>query len=135
MTKVSETIEVHAPVAAVWAIMGDPESISQWHPGIVSSPLAEGTRHCTLDGGGEVDEFIVEHSDDEHFYVYTITASPFEMRDYQSRIALDAVEGGTRIVWDGEFEATDPGASEGMVQVFSGVYVAGLESVRDLAEQ
>jgi hypothetical protein len=134
MTKVSRAIEVRAAPEHVWAIMGDPASIAAWHPAIAASPLTDGIRHCALEGGGEVDELIVEHSEEGRYYVYTIPSSPFEMSGYLSRIEVEGTDSGARISWDGEFEADDLSAAQGLAEAFIGVYESGLESIRDLAE-
>jgi hypothetical protein len=134
ITKVSETIEIKASPDVVWAVIGDPEEISSWHPAIAASPITDGVRHCALEGGGAVEEPIIEHSDDGRYYVYTIAASPFDMTGYRSRLEVQALDGTARVVWSGEFEAGDPAQADGMAQAFSGIYKQGLESARQLAE-
>src|SRR5438552_3666674 len=134
MTKVVETIDIKATPDAVWAVMGAPESISVWHPGIATSPITDGVRYLALEGGGDVVEPVVEHSDKDHYYVYAISSGPFDMKDYRSRLEVQEATGGARVVWTGEFEANDPDQADGLAQVFSGVYKAGLEGIRQAAE-
>ena len=134
MTKVNEQIEIKASPAAVWAIMGAPESIAEWHPAIATSPLIDGARHLTIEGGGEAVEPIVEHSDKDRYYVYTVASGPFPMKDYLSRVEVHEAAGGCRVVWTGEFEANDPDQADGIAQAFSGIYRGGLEGIRERAE-
>jgi hypothetical protein len=134
VTKVAETIEVQVAPERVWSIIGAPESIAAWHPAISSSPMKDRIRHCTLASGEKVDEQIVEHSDDEQFYVYTILSSPFEMSGYRSRIQVQGTNDGARIIWDGEFEADSPETANALAEAFSGVYRAGLDSIQNLTE-
>lgn len=64
MTTVSRDIEVHAPVAVVWAALADLEAVSQWNPNVVAAscgPVTTGlgaTRTCQLDQSGHVDEIV-----------------------------------------------------------------------------
>lgn len=136
MATVIETFEIDATPEEVWAVMGDPAAISTWHPAIATSPVVDGKRLCTLEGGGDIQESIVEHSDEDHFYAYDITSSPFPMRSYPSRIAVKGSDGpGAQIVWSTAFEPNDPAATERMQQDFRGIYRSGLERIRHLAEQ
>jgi hypothetical protein len=115
--------------------MGAPDTIASWHPGIATSPVTDGVRHIGLEGGGDVEEPILEHSDDERFYVYAISKSPFDMTGYKSRISVEgAGEGISHVVWTGEFEATNPADADGIAGVFTEVYKAGLATIRDMTE-
>jgi Polyketide cyclase / dehydrase and lipid transport len=134
MTDVRESIEINASPDVVWSIIGDPGSLAAWHPAIAASPMSDKTRLCSLEGGGEVQEPILEHSDSERFYTYTISVGPFNMSDYFSRVAVEASPNGTQLVWTGSFEAGDPGETEMLKDVFSGVYRSGIESAKVLAE-
>jgi hypothetical protein len=134
MTAVKESIDVTKGSAAVWTVMGDPGGIAEWLPAILSSPYSDQVRRCDLGGGVEVDERILEHSDSEHFYVYTIIKGGFDVHDYVSRIEVVDVVGGSRVTWSSEFEAGDPDQADSIAEAFAGLYRMGLESIKDLAE-
>ena len=135
LPKISEVVEVNATADAVWAVMGAPSSISAWHPGIAASPVTDGVRHVQLEGGGEVLEPVLEHSDADRFYIYGIASGPFAISGYRSRLAVEDLGGRARVVWSGEFEADDPAQSDELAGIFGGVYRAGLEGIREHAEK
>ena len=132
MATVTVEQEYRSTPEAVWDVVGSPDKISAWHPAIATSPVNDGVRRCTLVGGGDLVEPIVEHSEDARFYVYDVTEGPFPMSSYRSRIAVEAADGGSRIVWQADFEPDDPASEQEMIETFAGIYRAGLESVRDL---
>jgi len=131
-TQLTEEVVVEANPDVVWALIGRPESIADWHPGIAASPVTDGVRYCSLEGGGEVDEPIESHSDAERTYTYSIARSPFEMSGYRSTLTVSPVDGGSRVVWTGEFEAPDEEAAAALATAFAGVYRAGLDRVTEL---
>jgi Polyketide cyclase / dehydrase and lipid transport len=134
MPKVYEAKEIAATPDAVWAAMGRPETICEWHPAIAMSSMSDAVRHCTLVGGGEIDEAIVEHSDNGRFYVYIVTAGPFDVPGYRSRMAVEDAGTGARVVWSGQFEASDPDHDASLSETLSRVYRQGLEGIRSLIE-
>ena len=134
MATVHESINIHATPDTVWALIGSPDAISDWHPAIATSPVSAGVRRCTLEGGGSLVEPIVEHSDGARFYVYEVAEGPFPMSFYHSRIAVEDAEGGSRVVWQADFEPDDPKYEPEMVETFAGIYRAGLDVVRSRCE-
>jgi len=131
MATVTEQHDYRSTPEALWTVVGSPDALSDWHPAIAASPVSDGVRRTTLVGGGELVELIVEHSDEDRFYVYDITEGPFPMRSYRSRIAVEAADGGSRIVWRADFEPDDPASEQQMMETFAGIYRAGLEAVQD----
>ena len=131
MAKVHASIAVNAAPDAVWAVVGSPDSLSEWHPAIAASPVSDGVRQTTIEGGGSLVEPIVEHSDDNRYYIYEITESPFPMSSYRSRIAVEDAAGSSRVLWETDFEPDDPATEAEMTATFTSIYEAGLEVVRD----
>lgn len=131
MATVTEQQDYRSTPEALWAVVGSPDAISDWHPAIETSTVDRGVRLCTLVGGGNLVEPIVDHSDEDRFYVYDIAEGPFPMSSYRSRIAVEAADGGSRIVWRGDFEPDDPASEQQMIKTFAGIYRAGLEAVQD----
>lgn len=131
MATVQTSIDINAAPDKVWALIGSPDSISDWHPAIATSPVSDGVRRCTLEGGGSLVEPIVEHSDENRFYVYDVTEGPFPISAYRSRIAVEDADGSTRVVWGADFEPDDPASEAEMVATFASIYQAGLDVVRD----
>jgi hypothetical protein len=130
VTRVHEHVDVNAMASSVWAMVGAPADICEWHPGIVSSQLKDGVRHCTLRDGEEIAEAIVEHSDNLRFYVYAVAGDRFGMVNYTSRIQVDDVAGVARVVWTGEFDACDPGQADALAETISATYREGLHALR-----
>lgn len=134
MPTVTESIEIAAAPETAWALVGNPAALSDWHPAVATSEVSERVRRCTLVGGGSLVEPIVEHSDQDRFYVYDIAEGPFPTRTYRSRIAVEDANGGSRLVWRTDFE-TDASASEPeLSETFAGIYRNGLEAARDRLE-
>lgn len=131
MPTVSESIVIAAEPQRTWALVGDPAALSDWHPAVATSPVSERVRRCTLVGGGSLVEPIVEHSDEDRFYVYDIAEGPFPTRTYRSRIAVEDADGGSRLVWQTDFEPDDPASEDELVETFAGIYRAGLEAARE----
>jgi len=131
MATVQTSININAAPDTVWALIGSPDSLSDWHPAIATSPVSDGVRRCTLEGGGSLVEPIVEHSDVERFYVYEVAEGPFPMKAYRSRISVEDAAGSSRVVWDTNFEPDDPASEAEMVATFASIYKAGLDVVRD----
>ena len=134
MATVTESIAIAASPETAWALVGSPDAISDWHPAIASSEVSERVRRCTLVGGGSLVEPIVEHSDQDRFYVYDIAEGPFPTRTYRSRVAVEDAEGGSRLVWRTDFQPDDPASEQELIETFAGIYRDGLEAVRDRLE-
>ncbi len=134
MATLTESIDIGADPDSVWTVVGSPDGFSDWHPAIETSPVSDGVRRCTLVGGGDLVEPIGEHSDDGRFYVYDITEGPFPVRSYRSKIAVEETDGGSRVVWQADFEPEDPGSEQELIETFAGIYRAGLDALRDRFE-
>lgn len=135
MATVTESIDMSVPPETAWALVGSPGAISDWHPAIATSEVSGRVRRCTLVGGGSLVEPIVEHSEQERFYVYDIAEGPFPTRTYRSRIAVEGTESGSRLVWRTSFEADDPASEHELGETFAGIYRDGLEAVSDRLEK
>lgn len=72
------SLRTHARIARpaddVWKAVSDPAGISAWFPGIEHATAGDGTRRCTLTGGGQLDEDIVNVDDRLRRFQYRITA-------------------------------------------------------------
>jgi hypothetical protein len=129
MTSVQEYIDLPVSPASVWSVVGAPGAICDWHPGIVSSPLIDGVRTCTLRGGGEINEAIVEHSDERRFYIYAVVGDLFGMVNYRSRIQVDDLDGGARVIWTGDFDVSEISQGDVLAETVAATYREGLEAL------
>ena len=75
--KVTETIEINAPVDKVWAVIGDFQNMG-WHPAIEKTEGSGGNepgakRTLTLKGGGKIHETLTKSDTAGHSLSYEIT--------------------------------------------------------------
>ncbi|MFZ1425137.1 MAG: SRPBCC family protein [Geminicoccaceae bacterium] len=129
--EVNKQVTVDATPAQAWAAIGDFCAIGGWHPAIETCVLGEKDgktmRTLSLKGGGEIVEELIERDEDDMSYTYRIIESPLLVANYESTIEVED-EGGTTIVWSGEFDAK--GAPDGdAVGVIDGIYQSGLDSL------
>ena len=130
-TKMSQILRTRdLPVSAdrAWALVGQPASMSQWHPAITESPVDGNKRACTLADGACIQEEIRAHDDAARSYTYVITGGPLPVKDYASALKVESTgPQSCRLEWSANFEALAPAAEvEAMV---GGVYDAGLDAV------
>ena len=148
--KVTETIEIDAPAAKVWAVAGNFQDMS-WHPAVTRTEGQGGnepdkaTRALTLAGGGVIPEETLEKYDAAGmFYAYRITKEDVKVlpvTNYTSRITVTANGDKTTVEWKGAFYRgypnNDPPAElsdEAAVAAITGVYKSGLEALKKKAE-
>jgi len=81
---------VDAPADVVWDVVGDPASISEWFPGIVSCDV-EGTRRTIRTATGlEMPEEILANDSIRHHFAYRITAPIY--RFHLGTIDVEAID-------------------------------------------
>ncbi len=137
MTKVRETGVIPAPIADVWAVVGDFGGIAQWLPPLAKSSLEPGStgdnvgdvRQVTIEGGPTFAEVQTARSDAAHTLTYTVPESPMPMRGYESTIELSDKGENTAIAWSCTFEL-DSGQEGELVDEVSSIYRAGIDSLR-----
>jgi hypothetical protein len=143
--KAHETIATTASPEAVWAVIGEFDAISKWHPVVASSPADKGNevgsvRALTLkaDGNPGFSEKLLKYSAEKHSYKYSIVAVDpkiLPVTNYTSIIKVKKTKTGSTIDWSGRFDApegVDPATSVGAI---TGVYKGGLTNIKALAEK
>ena len=130
---VASSRDINAPAEKVWAVIGDFNSLPQWHPAIAASRLVtEGGatwRRVTLVDGSELSERLDSHSDSERTYSYAIPEGPLPIRDYHSRIAVKEAGAGRCLVeWSAHFVAFGVPDSVAEAEIL-GIYLAGLDAL------
>ncbi len=134
MTQVRETIEIHASPEDVWALAGDPGRIGEWVPALAGSTMENGYRACTTRDGAEIVERVLEHSEEEHYYIYEITNSPLPLRSYRSRLAVHGHADHSHVTWEAEFDAESPDLEPELATRFGQIYREGLATLRERLE-
>ena len=61
------------PADEVWKVVADPAGISAWFPGIERATAGDGTRSCTLAGGVQLEEDVVNIDHSLRRFQYRIT--------------------------------------------------------------
>ena len=146
---VTETIEIKAPLAKVWAAIKDYDALPSWHPGFSKDEIVKGTnnkpgavRALTIKDGPTFTEELLAFSEKDHSYKYRIIESPLPLQDYVSTVSVAPGKDGTTVVtWVGNFKRKNPAdnppeaeSDAGAVKLITGVYRAGLENLKKQLE-
>lgn len=146
---VTETIEIKAPLARVWAAIKDYDKLPSWHPGFAKDEIIKGTnntpgavRALTIKDGPTFTEELLAFSDKDHSYRYRIIESPLPLQDYVSTISVGPGKDGTTIVtWVGNFKRKNPGdnppeaeSDAGAIKLITDVYRGGLANLKKQLE-
>lgn len=77
--RVSSSITINAPQAAVWQLLEDFGNVYQWAPGVEKShslgnkeKCIGAGRYCKLDGFGEIEEYVT-HWQEGNGFIYDVT--------------------------------------------------------------
>ena len=128
----SVTVSTHLSASPdlVWSKIGDPGTISAWHPAVAESSLDGKARVCNLANGARIDEQIDNIDDANRSYTYRIVESPLPVKDYNATIKVVEADGGCSVEWTSNFEVST-GPAEDAVALIKGVYDAGMGALRE----
>ncbi|MBB4199507.1 hypothetical protein CCR94_01380 [Rhodoblastus sphagnicola] len=150
--KLVESVEIDKPVEKVWAVIGNFDALSKWHPVIASSVADKGndigsTRHLVLKAPGDpsFDEVLDKYDAGAHSYKYEIPKvdpKVLPVNNYTSTLSVsDNGKGGSTVEWKGAFYRgymlNDPPEDlndENSVKAVRGVYRAGLDNLKKVVE-
>lgn len=109
--KVSESIEINAPVEKVWALVGDYSHPENWMPAIEST-TSQGNekgalRDLHLKSGGMIKEELKNLDGEKHVIQYKIV-DPTEpgvmpVNNYSAKITVEPAPNGAKVEWDAAF--------------------------------
>ena len=148
--KITETIQIDAPPAKVWAAIADFHDMS-WLPGVAKTTGAGGNepevakRQLTFDSGATIDESLYKYDAVEMSYSYRIDkvdVKVLPVNNYFSTIIVLPAEGGkSSVEWRGAFYRGYPNNDpppelndEAALQAVGKVYRAGLENLKKKVE-
>jgi len=148
--KVTESIEINAPPAKVWATIGDFHNLS-WLPGVVKTTGEGGNepdvaaRQITLDGGATIDESLYKYDAEKLSYSYRVDkvdVKVLPVTNYSSTLIVLPAEGGKSTVeWRGAFYRGYPNNDpppelndEAALKAVTAVYRKGLENLKKIVE-
>lgn len=116
--RVEESIDIAAPPAAVWALVGDFGRFAPWHPLLTASSSDKGnsvgaTRTLTLARGGMLTEDLDEYLPAEMLINYrsgrVIDPTVLAVGSYSARLRVSATAGGSRLEWRARAYRADTG--------------------------
>lgn len=100
-------IEIDATPDQVWSVLGDIASVNRWIPGVTSVTVDGMSRVCTFEDGHTQDEQILDYSPWKRSYRYLIEGAPLPVTDNSGSLAVEEVDGVSRVVWESSFEPVD----------------------------
>lgn len=107
MASLRSTVRIARPADDVWKVVSDAAGISAWFPGIESATAADGTRSCTLAGGHELHEDVVNVDGALRRFQYRITGGlPVEHHLGTVDVLEDGPQG-TLVVYSTEITPDD----------------------------
>lgn len=146
----SQSIRINAAPEAVWQVVGDYNGSPRWLPLVERSAIVMGTnnrvgaiRLITRRNGTKVTERLLEHDPQGMRMAYTYVDGAVMASDYFPVISVKDAGDGTSIVeWSAHFKRLNydmdpppPGQDDkSMTDFYSGIYKAGLESLKRVIE-
>ncbi|BAN48468.1 SRPBCC family protein [Metapseudomonas resinovorans] len=131
MSKAEASIQLRASADQVWQLIGGFDSLPDWLPAIPESHLSEGgrVRNLKTADGAVIVERLLQFSEAERRYSYSILQGPAPVRDYRATLSVSAEGSTTRVEWSGTF--TPDGVSEAEAQqLFASIYRDGLAALK-----
>ncbi|WP_235215375.1 SRPBCC family protein [Phaeacidiphilus oryzae] len=131
------TAEIGAPPEKVWQVVGDFQSLGDWHPSVPPAEREVGPdggefRVFRLGGQEVARERLVARDDAERRYSYAIVDPFLAISDYVATLAVLPAAGGSRVEWTATYRAHTAEAVAQVEEIFGdGTYGAGLEALRE----
>jgi mxaD protein len=147
--KVTESVEIKAAPAVVWAKVSDFGDLGAWHPAIKTTQILSGeagkagaVRLLTLQDGGTLKETLLSFDPEKMRYSYDIVEGVLPVSAYKSTITVGkAKKDLCKVTWSGEFKRKDvsenpaPGQDDTTAtKTMSTVYRAGLDNLKTILE-
>lgn len=148
--KVVEAIEIDAPAAKVWVLVGDfARGWPAWHPAIEASTADKGNevgsmRHLNIKGGKSLDEELEDYDAAAMSLKYRIkSGDALPVTNYSSTIRISPLGGDKcSVEWRGAFYRGFPNNDpppdrndEAAIAAVTGVYKTGLTNLKVVAEK
>lgn len=147
--KVVETISIDAPADAVWARIKAFDALKDWHPAVAESPADKGSsvgsvRTIKLKDGGQLVETLEAFNDAQRRYSYRLKdGGALPVTNYTSTLTVTPDgDAKSTVEWRGAFYRGHPNNDpppdrndEAAVAAVTGVYKAGLQNLKPLAEK
>lgn len=131
MAKVSVSEKIPANAQQVWEMIGNFNSLADWHPAIEKSELEEGgsVRRLTMPDGTTIAETLISEDGKERTYEYVIPDGQLPLSGYRAFIrVVEDDDGNCTATWESEFEPQAPNAED----MVTGLYQAGFDNLRKM---
>jgi Polyketide cyclase / dehydrase and lipid transport len=130
----SRSIDVNATASVVWSMIGPFCAIKDWLPPVGScTETAASPPERTLvtkDGKATFVETQTARNDVGHSYSYAFKSSPLPVTGYVSTIKVTAKSDGiSTVTWSSTY-VPDPGKEQDANEALTGIYEAGLATIR-----
>jgi Polyketide cyclase / dehydrase and lipid transport len=142
LTHVERSMDIDIEPAQLWQHLRDFNNVARWHPDVTDSRLVVGcgddagaVRAIRLRNGMQLQERLIDRSDEAMRYTYTVADSPLPLAYHRSTVVLTALDAGrrTRVTWQADFalaEGVEGLTAEGFAQVIaSGVMELGMQGM------
>jgi len=142
--EISQTIEINAPAAEVWEMVGNFHAIHRWLPGVAETVSDGGTapgtkRELVLEQGPSVYEQLEMWNAETMSLGYSIPDATHDVtvlpvKGYSSEITVIDTGGASLVTWTGRFYAPDGMNDADAVGPVNGLYKIGLDNLKSLLE-
>lgn len=136
--EVSRSLEIKAPPAGVWALIGDFCAIEKWHPLIERCSVSRRSdddgkivvvRSMVAAGGlGTIIEVQTDRDEKAMRYSYDFVAGPLPVKTYHATISVHPNGENATVVWTATFDAAGMSDAEAKADI-EGVYQQGLGGI------
>jgi mxaD protein len=145
----SKTVTIDASASKIWHTVRDFNALNTWHPAVATDEIVEGkdntvgaVRLLTLKGGGTIKEKLLAFDPAGRSFKYAILEGVLPVSDYTSTLMVkSAGKNKSSVTWSGHFKRKNVGDSPAdnendktAVDTISGVYQAGLDNLKKMAE-
>ena len=140
MARIYVSAVINASIEDVWDRIRDFNALPRWHPLVADSKIEGGlrsdavgcVRNFNLKDGGTLREQLLGLSDVDHRCTYSILVSPMPVRNYVATLGLRKVTDGDRAFgeWSAEFDVVPAEEEKSTVAAVTGVFQAGLDSLK-----
>lgn len=103
------SIDIDAPPAAVWEVIGAPDGVIRWYPQYVGCVTEGDIRTLTRADGGIVTERLLERDEARRYYSYSVT-SGVPLKSHRASFEVAARGDGCTVLWNTEGEPLEEGA-------------------------
>jgi len=141
--QVSETVTTTAPPAKVLALIGKFDAIASWLPGAESSPADKGNeagsvRIITLKAPGSpkvTERLTVMTPTGYEYTISNVDPKVLPVAEYSSTLNVVPSGTGSVVTWTGTFKPAGGADDAAAGKAVSGLYRAGLDNIKALAER